>query len=178
MLVWLVEHGANVNTPDDKGVTVFLNAQSNAWNTKWSSPRDIFYMLDHGADVALRDKGGYGVLHYLTRALPASNQGGGWQPADLASFQASVLSIMNALLEKKADINVAGQDGYTPLMNLASRCNADVVRAFLAAGADPTMKNKVGKRAIDIAVDQAVSGNDKACNAVLEVLKAAGPGSR
>jgi ankyrin repeat protein len=85
---------------------------------------------------------------------------------------------MNALLDRKADINMAGQDGYTPLMNLASRCNADVVRAFLAAGADPTIKNKAGKRAIDIAVDQAVSGNDKACNAVLDVLKTAAAGSR
>jgi ankyrin repeat protein len=81
-------------------------------------------------------------------------------------------------LERKADINAIGQDGYTPLMNLATRCNADVVRAFLAAGADPAITNKVGKRAVDIAIDQAVSANDKACNAVLDVLKPTAKGAR
>lgn len=68
-----------------------------------------------------------------------------------ASFDGR-LEIVNALICKGADVNLANRDSKTtPLMMAVSARQIQVINTLLAAGADPYTKNKVGDSALSIA---------------------------
>jgi ankyrin repeat protein len=59
--------------------------------------------------------------------------------------------IATALVERGANVNAANVHGVTALMIASARGNIPMLGLLLEAGADPSLKSKAGKMAIDIA---------------------------
>ncbi len=63
------------------------------------------------------------------------------------------LSLIELLLEKRADINLQGEDrGYSPLMDAAQLGDETILRFFIARGADLNLVSKDGQSALILAV--------------------------
>jgi ankyrin repeat protein len=55
------------------------------------------------------------------------------------------------LIDRGADVNMANQDGWTPLALAVSARNTDLVRALLSKGADPNAPAGNGQRLLSLA---------------------------
>ena len=64
----------------------------------------------------------------------------------------------SVLIEEGAEIDVRGEDEYTPLHNAIEQSRFDVVRLLLEAGANPFLKTRNGADALELAV---LSGHDE-----------------
>jgi ankyrin repeat protein len=104
--------------------------------------------LKAGADIYVTDKNGVTALHHAVRFRnPAA---------------------VKALIEHGANVNQAcRRNGSTPLHRAATQTGApgtagkdraakEIIRLLLAAGADPTITNKSGKKPADYATDDLV----------------------
>ena len=101
-----------------------------------------------GADVHAADKNGVTALHHAVRFRRPS--------------------AVQALIEHGADVNRAcRRNGSTPLHRAVIQTGApgtagktgeaqQIVRLLLAAGADPSIANKAGKRPIDYVTDDSI----------------------
>lgn len=74
----------------------------------------------------------------------------GWAPLHYAATNAHV-PVMRLLLEHHAYIDAESPNGTTPLMMAAHYGSPEAVKLLLEAGADPTLKNKLGLTALDFA---------------------------
>jgi tankyrase len=105
-------------------------------------------VLDAGADIHATDKNGVTALHHAVRfRSPAA---------------------VKTLIEYGANVNQAcRRNGSTPLHRAATQTGApgtagkqnaaqEIAKALLDAGADPSIRNKSGKRPIDYATDDAL----------------------
>jgi len=91
-------------------------------------------LLASGADVGAPNRRGAQPLHYAVDGGPGSE---GWQP----SAQAETVAV---LIESGADPNGCDKSGVAPLHRaVRNRCSG-AVRALLAGGADPRLKNRKG----------------------------------
>jgi uncharacterized protein len=110
--------------------------------------RRLLDVLKTGADVHASDKNGVTALHHAVRfRSPAA---------------------VKVLIEQGADVNRAcRRNGSTPLHRAAtqtgapgtagrSQAAAEIIRLLLAAGADPSIRNKLGKRPADYVKDDAI----------------------
>jgi ankyrin repeat protein len=70
-----------------------------------------------------------------------------------------------ALLAKKADPNIAGADGTTPIMWAAANDDVELVRALIKAGANVKAKNQFGTSAI---TEAAIIGSTGVIDALLK----------
>jgi uncharacterized protein len=61
------------------------------------------------------------------------------------------VTIIELLLKAGAGVDAQGPAGWTALMQAAGNGHAEAVSALLAARADPTMRNTVGRTARDLA---------------------------
>jgi uncharacterized protein len=108
--------------------------------------RAILKAIRGGADVRATDKNGVTALHHAVRfRSPAA---------------------VRALVENGADVNQAcRRNGSTALHRATSQTGApgtagrtaaarEIIEVLLAAGADPAIKNKLGKRAGDYVKDE------------------------
>ncbi len=64
---------------------------------------------------------------------------------------AEVQRAIGLLIDYGADVDVPDAAGVTPLMLASGRCDADLLTALLAAGADFSRRNADGKTALDLA---------------------------
>src|SRR2546427_12874238 len=107
--------------------------------------RQIIMALKGGADIHATDKNGVTALHHAVRfRSPAA---------------------VKTLIERGANVNQAcRRNGSTPLHRAvtqtgapgtAGRGNAakEIIGLLLAAGADPSIKNKIGKKPVDYVKD-------------------------
>lgn len=78
-----------------------------------------------------------------------------------------------ALIERRADVNVATRRGYTPLLFAAGRGNSDALRALLAGGADPRVTAANGDSAASCGGAQYL--DDVALDLLRKVQDAPGP---
>ncbi|KAF7495368.1 Poly [ADP-ribose] polymerase tankyrase-1 [Sarcoptes scabiei] len=90
----------------------------------------VEYLLEHGADVRAKDKGGLVPLHNACSY-------GHYEVAEL-------------LLKKGANVNATDLWKYTALHEAASKSKIDIVKLLLRHGADVSKKNRDGDTPIDL----------------------------
>lgn len=110
--------------------------------------RRILGALKNGADIHAADKNGVTALHHAVR------------------FRSP--EAVKTLIEHGANVNQAcRRNGSTPLHRAVTQTGApgtagkgsaakDIVEILLAAGADPSIANKAGKRPVDYVTDDVV----------------------
>jgi Ankyrin repeats (3 copies)/Ankyrin repeat len=86
------------------------------------------------------------------------------RPLMLAAAKDSSLSVLEALLEAKADFRLKDKDGDTPLHWAAAAGAAECAAALLKAGADRSAKNNIGRTPL---ISAAVAGRTSALKALL-----------
>ncbi|VDK65945.1 unnamed protein product [Onchocerca ochengi] len=92
----------------------------------------VRFLLENGAEVNLKDKGGLIPLH------------------NASSF--GHLEIASLLIECGAEVNHPDKWGYTPLHEAAQKGRTQICSLLLNNGADVTLKNNEGFTALDITV--------------------------
>jgi len=123
----LLNTGADIHATDINGVTALMVAARSSEN-----PEVIAALLKGGADIHAKCNKGITVLAY---AAANSNSGA-----------------ISVLLKSGADINAKCWGGVTALMLAVLNENPEVtIAALLNGGADATIKDDSGKRAIDSA---------------------------
>jgi ankyrin repeat protein len=152
----LLSRGADVEAANDDGVTPLIWA---AWRDR---PEVVRRLLEAGADPNRRCRKGRTALHrtnkpetirLLIRAgadVNARDREGAtvlrlyaWQlPPDMVA----------ELLDHGADPNAADAvDRLTPLMEAARGGDPEVVRVLMERGGNPTLRDRTGRTALDIA---------------------------
>ncbi|KAL0269313.1 UNVERIFIED_CONTAM: hypothetical protein PYX00_007096 [Menopon gallinae] len=93
----------------------------------------VEYLLDHGADVHAKDKGGLVPLH---------------NACSYGHYEVTEL-----LVKHGASVNVADLWKFTPLHEAAGKGKYEIVRLLLKHGADPSKKNREGATPLDLVRD-------------------------
>lgn len=95
--------------------------------------RNINDMLAHKDFTAkMKDKNGNEVLHLCA-----------------LSDEDNILDLISKAVLKGADVNAKNNDDITPLMIASKIGDAEKIKKLIACGADTTLKDKTGKKAID-----------------------------
>ena len=124
-------------------------------------------MLDNGAKTVVKDAQGNTALAYITMSANGHNSS-----AEVKSHNSAFILMMTALLEHGANINATNNMGNAVLMDAANSCADFSVETLLANKADPTIKNKLGETALDIAIEKATrSGQNSYCNDTVKILQ-------
>lgn len=127
----LLAHGADERVPDDTGKPPIVYAAARA-------RLDIVKrLLARNIDVNAR------YPHDLTLLMWASG-------ADEKVGETEVVQVVKYLLDAGAHIDDRDARGRTALMIAAEGGRAEVATLLLARGADPSLKDKAGKRAADL----------------------------
>jgi len=136
----LVEKGANIEAPGQEGFKPLPLAIA---EDKYESAKAL---LEAGADVnsvSGEDK--------LTPLMIAAGQ---TSPAEGAMFipgSTRPTDIARGLLDRGANVNAQSNNGVTPLMIAATHNNPPMIGILIDAGADVTLKNKLGQTAAEVA---------------------------
>ncbi|MDX2321739.1 MAG: ankyrin repeat domain-containing protein [Moritella sp.] len=128
MVKTLLASGANPNLKEKDGWTALHLTVNDAKNTKHDLSDLAKILVNAGADINATNNNGSTALR-----LAVSNN----KPA---TFE--------ALLELKANPDIANDDGWTPLMTAVNSNNIAMVKTLLAAGANPNLKSKNGWTAL------------------------------
>ncbi len=129
----LLAHGADERAPDDTGKPPIVYAAAGA-------RFDIVKrLLARNIDVNARYR------NDLTLLMWSSG------PDELVP-EAQAIKVVSCLLDAGAHIDDRDDRGRTALMIAAEGGHAEIARLLLARGADPSLKDKTGKRAADLTV--------------------------
>ena len=132
-------------------------------------------LLEHGAPVDARDKGGRAPLHWaawggqvevagllLDKGADVNTRDSdGWTPVHVTAAD-GLRTMTDLLLTRGADVNAAAEDGRTPLhvaaaakrtVSRTSRKLISVAEVLLAGGADIAAKDENGKTPLQLAAD-------------------------
>jgi hypothetical protein len=150
----LLRAGIDITQPDYEGVHALLLASHN-------SCAMIRFVMKSGVDPAVQSNGLHAlgfcaIFGYSGRARTLLECG---FPVNLCEEWCSRSALMSAcdgkhiptariLLEHGADANLGRLD-FTPLMNAASQGSLALVNLLLEFGADPSLRDREGKIAID-----------------------------
>jgi hypothetical protein len=112
LLKLLLENGGD---PNSRGEFPPAFHQQLGVNPKFE---DVKLFLDHGADCGIKDPWDFNAMHWF-------------------SFSGTDISVLELLLESKADINIGDDIGETPLHKLVSRRDIplDLLRSYIKHGA-------------------------------------------
>lgn len=132
-----LKNKANINYQDKTGNTALHTvAQKSAVISKINGGDDpakiIGYLLKQGIDPKIKNKAGQTVLHFAVKL-----QG---------------KKALKLLLSKGVGINDPDNTGITPLMASVYNYDSDIAEFLLKSGADPNLKDKSGKTALDWAL--------------------------
>lgn len=129
MIRYLVEVGADIHATNNTKLNILiLAAQSNRVST--------FIYLKHKVDINLRDGKKSTALHW-------------------AAYNGSEEVVTYLLTLDGIRLNVRDEEGRTPMLVACEYGNTRIVRRLLMKGANRHIKNNEGKKAIDVARDQA-----------------------
>ncbi len=162
--------GSAVDTCDKEGISALLRA------AQAGKPAAVRFLLQSGADIRLRDRGGRSLLHLvvaypanlglldevLARGLPLDDQFEGGDTPLMSALLRGHLAGARALLDRGADPCVRDRHGNTCVMQMISGIYAfrgdggdgdtlQLLDALLRAGVDPRAKGQYGRDAISIA---------------------------
>jgi ankyrin repeat protein len=130
----LLAHGADGNAPDDTGKPPVVYAAA-------SGRLDIIKQLMTAAHIDLNAR----YANELTLLMWASGP-------DQAIPEAQAIEVVSYLLDAGAHIDDRDARGRTALMIAAEGGHAEIADLLLTRGADPSLKDKAGKRAADLTV--------------------------
>ena len=161
MIAVLLEMDSDVNAQDAQGMTPLH------WVSQYHSPVLTKVLADLRRCPDKWKPINEGMKTYRSLRLPERNymnpysidyligdikRKTGWTDADRAlSDCGNIRFIIDALLERGAEVNVLAEDGSSPLHHAAYYSNLVFVRALLEAGADPNRKMKNGMTPMDYA---------------------------
>ena len=159
----LLKEGANPNEKDSKGRTPLHNAAQK------NEPQSIAILLAAGADPNTQDNNGETPLYYVSNPdivqkliesganLFITNNNGKsllhvhvkrWR----LPWEKGPQELVSLLLDKGLNINQQDTLGNTPLhAAVTRRRNTQIIKLLSQKGADPSIKNKAGLTAYDIA---------------------------
>ena len=135
---YLLSHGVDVNTTDQKGQTALFAA------TIGGNVEVVQILLSHGADVNASDQRGWTAL--------------------LAAAEMGNAEVVQALLRRGVDVNASDQRGRTALFAAAEMGNVEVVQILLSHGVDVNASDQRGRTALFAA---AFGGNAEVFQALL-----------
>ncbi len=162
----LIERGADVKLAGRSGVTPVAAAAYRG------NDAIVEALLDHGADERAADETGKPPIVYaaagarldiVKRLLARNIDINARYPHDLnllmwasgpdeSVAEAQAIKVASYLLEAGARIDDRDTRGRTALMIAAEGGHAEIADLLLARGADPSLKDKAGKRAADLTV--------------------------
>lgn len=116
----LLEHGAEVNARDRAGKTALMIAVRRAHVDA------VQLLLDHKAEIDARDNAGRSVL---LASIDAPNRFS-YQDQEIYSFE-----IFRLLIESGSNVNVADNEGNTPVLAASRRGYSDAVKLLIEHGA-------------------------------------------
>jgi ankyrin repeat protein len=129
----LLAHGADERAPDDTGKPPIVYAAAGA------RFEIVKRLLVRNIDVNARYR------NDLTLLMWAAGPDGG-------APEAQAIKVVTYLLDAGAHIDDRDDRGRTALMIAAEGGHAEIANLLLARGADPSLKDKAGKRAADLTV--------------------------
>lgn len=156
---WLIQRGADINIPANfsqaHGVTLVMSAASYSNMPNFQA---LDNLVKRGADVKAIDSTGRTALHYVRE----------WNGID--SYR-EFIAFVDLLVGNGIDVNRQDKSGTTALMNATNYCSPGAVKLLISYGANTALKDKLGKSAMDIAMDRATqSGQNSPCNEVIKIL--------
>ncbi|HEX7151658.1 MAG TPA: ankyrin repeat domain-containing protein [Thermoanaerobaculia bacterium] len=153
----LLAAGANINAKDKDGWTALMYA---AVGGEWQTLEPL---IAKKADLEATDKDGYtaftmalvqgkgGIAERLIKAGANTTKptAKGYTPLIIATTGRDLKSVRLVLEHTKADVNGRDDEGWTPLEMAAYYGDSQVAMDLLRHGADPSLKDKEGKTALD-----------------------------
>jgi ankyrin repeat protein len=138
MIRMLLDAGAEAASPDGTGKPPIVYAAAKGFS------KIVAIFLEEGVPVDIRDG------NDLTPLMWAAGH-----PNDVPDAEA--LETISILLENGADIDLVDNRGRTALMIGAERGHSAIVSTLIAAGADPSITDKKGLSASELAVDPEIA---------------------
>lgn len=124
---------------------------------------DFNYLDKRNADFKAVDSDGRNALHYVRSWKFIGDKHSDWNRKSIA--------LVDLLASHGVDVNHQDISGVTPLMNASTSCSPGSINLLLSYGADPALKDKLGKSALDRAMERATqSGQGGGCNEVVSIL--------
>jgi tetratricopeptide (TPR) repeat protein/ankyrin repeat protein len=135
LVKYLLDNGAieHINdTESEYGYTPLIWA---AKNNDTNGGEVIQVLIDHGADVNIKDKNGFTAILYA--AMLNRNE-----------------DVIRTLIQNGVDINQIGPKNVTPLLGaIGMNSNINITKLLLDSGADVSIVSEEGKKAIDYALE-------------------------
>jgi ankyrin repeat protein len=166
-----LEAGADINAPlplpegfsRDFYTTVFLDI------LKYTKPEYTNLLLDHGADVTIRDHRGNNCLHVYCDGAPETSvlrrlidmgvslddiNDDGNTVLHVLSFRTADTECISMILAAKAMVNAVNNQGRTPLHNLVTSYQGtkDEVELLISHGARVNIQDREGNTPLHLAV--------------------------
>jgi ankyrin len=143
----LLKHKANVNAVEQwHGQTALM------WAAAQSQPEMVKLLLKHGAQVDARSLVNNWQRQVTAEPRAQARPAGGLTALLYASRQ-GCLECVEALIDAKADVNLADPEGVTPLIVAVNNFHFDVGALLLKKGANPNKWDWWGRTPLYGAVD-------------------------
>ncbi len=153
----LFAHGAKISTKDADGGTVLHYAV-----TREAALELIPFFVSHGADINARgwedETPLFAAISYFNETEPSQTEPVLTGQTDSPSVpspsgRSMAQQVIELMAKSGADLNTPDVHGYTPLMQCTAAGSTELVELLLQLGADRNIRNKDGRRAVDIAYD-------------------------
>jgi ankyrin repeat protein len=171
----LIKSGANVNVPDEDGMTPIFRAGDRA---------TVQFLLKAGANVNAETPDGWTPLmwqiisHYdelsrivevlISSGARVNQRNSDGTTALMFAAELGYSEVVRLLIKAKANLNIVDNNHNSALMRAARKGASETVKLLIAAKANPSLKNNSGESALDLAVE---SGNRETIAHIETALK-------